>query len=172
MQIPTERVELRRLTIADADIFYAMRLRCMAEAYDYFRSSVADIEADGIEDCERRLASPHVRIVGAFQNDTLVGIGGITREARDKLCHKALLWGMFVASEAAGKGAGTAIVEALIAEAQDFVRSLHLTLAADNDRARMLYERSGFTVYGCEPQSVRQGAERYIDELLMWRKVE
>jgi ribosomal protein S18 acetylase RimI-like enzyme len=164
-------LSIRRLTPTDADAFFAMRLRCMAEAYDYFRSSVADIEADGIEDCVRRLASPHVRIVGAFQNDTLVGIGGIAREARDKLNHKALLWGMFVASEAAGQGVGTAIVDALIAEAQGFVRSLTLTLAADNDRARMLYERCGFTVYGREPQSVRQGENQYIDELLMWRMV-
>jgi RimJ/RimL family protein N-acetyltransferase len=160
---------IRRLTLTDADAFYAMRLRSMAEAYDFFRSSVADIEVDGIDDCKRRLASEHVRIVGAFNGDTLVGIGGITREDRDKLRHKALLWGMFVASEAVGQGLGAAIVDALIAEAQGFVRSLTLTLAADNDRARMLYERSGFTIYGREPQSVRQGEGRYIDELLMWR---
>jgi RimJ/RimL family protein N-acetyltransferase len=161
---------IRRLTIADAEAFYAMRLRCMEEAFDFFRSSVADIEADGLADCERRLQSEHVRIVGAFENDVLVGIGGISREARDKLDHKALLWGMFVVSEAAGKGIGKAIVEALIAEAQGFVRSLHLTLVADNDRARMLYERCGFVVYGREPQSVRQN-DVYVDELLMWRPV-
>jgi GNAT superfamily N-acetyltransferase len=161
---------IRRLTPSDADAFYAMRLRCMDEAYDYFRSSVADIQADGLEDCERRLASPHVRIVGAFDGDVLIGIGGITREARDKLEHKALLWGMFVAPEAAGRGVGKAIVEALIQEAQGFVRSLHLTLVANNERARLLYERCGFTIYGREPQSVRQG-DTYVDELLMWRAV-
>jgi GNAT superfamily N-acetyltransferase len=161
---------IRRLNAGDAEAFFAMRLRCMDEAYDFFRSSVADIEADGIADCERRLQSEHVRIVGAFEGDVLIGIGGITREARDKLAHKALLWGMFVAGDAAGKGVGQAIVEALIAEAKGFVRSLHLTLVADNDRARTLYERCGFTVYGREPQSVRQG-DVYVDELLMWRAV-
>jgi RimJ/RimL family protein N-acetyltransferase len=147
-----------------------MRLRCMKEAYDFFRSSVTDIEADGLADCERRLQSGHVRIIGVFEGDALIGIGGITREARDKLNHKALLWGMFVASEAAGRGHGKAIVEALIQEAQGFARSLHLTLVVNNDRARKLYEHCGFTVYGCEPQSVRQGDD-YIDELLMWRAV-
>ncbi len=143
----------------------------MDDAYDFFRSSVADIQADGLADCQKRLQSDHVRIVGAFENDVLVGIGGITREARDKLDHKALLWGMFVVGEASGQGVGNAIFEALITEAQGFVRSLHLTLVANNDRARMLYERSGFTVYGREPQSVRQG-EVFMDELLMWRAVE
>jgi RimJ/RimL family protein N-acetyltransferase len=162
---------IRPLTLTDTDAFYAMRQRCMAEAYDYFRSSLADIQADGLEDCQRRLASSHVRIVGAFDGDALIGIGGITREARDKLEHKALLWGMYVAPEAAGQGLGCAIVEALIAEAQGWVRSLHLTLVANNIRAKSLYESCGFTVYGREPQSVRQGDD-YVDELLMWRLVE
>ncbi len=163
-------ITIRRLTIADAEAFYAMRLRCMDEGYDFFRSSVSDIQADGLADCQKRLQSDHVRIVGAFENDVLVGIGGITRESRDKLSHKASLWGMFVVGEAAGNGVGNAIVEALITQAQGFVRSLHLTLAANNDRARMLYERCGFVVYGREPESVRQGAI-YVDELLMWRAV-
>jgi ribosomal protein S18 acetylase RimI-like enzyme len=64
---------------------------------------------------------------------------------------------MFVANEAVGQGVGKAMVEALVQEAQSFVRSLHLTLEANNDPALMLYERCGFTVYGCEPKSVRQG---------------
>jgi ribosomal protein S18 acetylase RimI-like enzyme len=65
---------------------------------------------------------------------------------------------------------GPAIVEALIAEAQGWVRSLHLTLVAHNTRAKILYESCGFGVYGREPQSVRQGDD-YVDELLMWRHV-
>jgi RimJ/RimL family protein N-acetyltransferase len=162
---------IRRLTIEDAPAFYAMRLRGMAEAFDVFRSSVADIEADGLADCMARLGSDHVRIVGAFDGDVLVGIGGISREARDKLNHKALLWGMFVVSEAQGRGFGRAIVEALIAEAGGLVRSLHLTVVGDNVRARSLYESCGFTIYGREPQSVRQN-DVYVDEILMWRAVE
>jgi GNAT superfamily N-acetyltransferase len=65
---------------------------------------------------------------------------------------------------------GRAIIAALIAEAQGWVRSLHLTLVAHNTRAKMLYESCGFAVYGCEPQSVRQ-SDDYGDELLMWRHV-
>jgi GNAT superfamily N-acetyltransferase len=162
---------IRRLAVADADAFYALRLRCMKEAFDFFRSSVADIQVDGMADCLYRLSSEHVRIIGVFEGDALVGIGGITRENRDKLNHKALLWGMFVVAEAQGRGHGRAIVEALIAEARGFVRSLHLTLVANNIAARSLYESCGFSVYGCEPQSVRQH-DVYVDELLMWRAVE
>jgi hypothetical protein len=47
---------IRRLTLADAEAHYAMRQRCMAEAYDFFPSSVADIKADG---CKLQYQSLH-----------------------------------------------------------------------------------------------------------------
>jgi RimJ/RimL family protein N-acetyltransferase len=161
---------IRRLTSADAGAFYALRLRCMREAYDFFRSSPADIETAGLAACAAQLQSPDTRIIGVFEGDALIGIGGITRDTREKLRHKALLWGMFVVPEAAGKGIGEAIVHALIAQAQGFAQSLHLTLVASNDRAQNLYARCGFALYGREPASVMQ-ATGPVDELLMWRAI-
>lgn len=158
---------IRRLTDADADAFYAMRLRSADKQEQYFRSSVADIERDGLAGTRKLLQSNDVRAVGAFDNAAMVGIGAITKDSRDKLNHKALLWGMYVSSEAAGNGIGSAIVHALINEAAGFVRSLHLTLVANNERAKVLYERCGFAIYGREPNSVRHG-DIYLDELLMW----
>lgn len=162
---------IRRLGPNDAENFFALRLRCMDDAALQFRSSRADVGREGIDLWRRRLASADDRIVGVFDGETLVGIGGIARDGRDKLRHKALLFGMFVAGEAAGRGIGLAIVEALIAEARGWVESLHLTLMADNDRARLLYERCGFAVYGREPRSVMQ-PDGPGDELLMWRAID
>jgi GNAT superfamily N-acetyltransferase len=162
---------IRLLTHADAPAFFALRQRCMVEAFDFFRSSPADIEADGLADVLHRLQSEHVRIVGAFEHDVLVGIGGITRETREKLRHKALLWGMFVVPDAAGRGIGEAIVQALVGQAQGFAQSLHLTLLDGNSRAQALYERCGFVVYGREPASVMQPSGA-VDEILMWRAID
>jgi RimJ/RimL family protein N-acetyltransferase len=92
------------------------------------------------------LAGDHDRIIGAFHDETLIGIGGIMREPFEKCRHKALLYGMSVSPTAIGQGVGRAIVKPLIAEACDFVISLHLTLMADNDRARALYKWCGFMV--------------------------
>ncbi len=162
---------LRRLDPADAEVFFALRLRCMHDAAAFFRKSPDDVRAEGVDLWRARLAGAHNRIVGAFEGDTLIGIGGIAREPHDKLKHKALLFGMFVVGEAAGRGLGLAIVEALIAEAEGWVQSLHLTLMADNHRARALYERCGFVSYGCEPGSVlRDGIAE--PELLMWRAID
>ncbi len=162
---------IRRLIAADAQIYFALRLRCAREAALQFRSASEDVEREGVSHWREQLASPDNRIVGAFANDLLVGIGGIVRDPRAKLRHKALLFGMFVAPEAAGQGIGRAIVDSLIAEARGFVSSLHLTLMADNDRARAVYEKAAFTVYGREPQSVMQPGGPG-DELLMWRAID
>jgi GNAT superfamily N-acetyltransferase len=162
---------IKRLGPSDAEVFYALRLRCMLDAAAFFRKSPDDVRAEGVDLWRARLAGADNRIVGVFDGDILVGIGGIVREPHDKLQHKALLYGMFVAGEATGRGIGFTIVEALIAEARGWVQSLHLTLMADNNRARMLYERCGFTVYGREPQSVLRDAVAE-DELLMWRAID
>jgi GNAT superfamily N-acetyltransferase len=162
---------IRRLGRDDAAAYFALRLRCMHDAALQFRSAPDDVEREGLAHWQARLAGEDDRIVGVFDGDALIGIGGITRDWRAKLRHKALLFGMFVAPEATGRGIGMAIVDALISEARGFVSSLHLTLIADNDRALALYERAGFTVYGREPQSVMQ-PDGPGDELLMWRAID
>lgn len=162
---------IRRLNRDDAKAYFALRLRCMHDAALQFRSAPEDVEREGLAHWQARLAQEDDRIVGVFDGNALIGIGGITRDWRVKLRHKALLFGMFVAPQATGQGIGIAIVDALIAEARGFVSSLHLTLMADNDRALALYERAGFTVYGREPQSVMQ-PDGPGDELLMRRAID
>lgn len=167
MSVPT----LRRLGPDDAEAFFTLRLRCVHDAALQFRTAPEDVEAEGAAHWQARLASPDERIVGVFDGETLIGIGGIARDPRVKLRHKALLYGMFVAPETAGRGLGRMIVDALIEQARSFVDSLHLTLMANNHRAHALYERCGFTVYGREPKSVMQPGGPG-DELLMWRAID
>lgn len=161
----------RLLGPADAEAFFALRMRCMHDAALQFRSAPEDVAREGLAHWQARLSGNDDRIVGVFERDTLIGIGGITRDWRLKLRHKALLFGMFVSPDATGRGVGQTIVDALIEQAYGYVSSLHLTLMADNDRARALYERSGFVVYGREPQSVMQ-PDGPGDELLMWRAID
>jgi GNAT superfamily N-acetyltransferase len=162
---------IRRLGPDDAEAYFVLRLRCTEDAALQFRSAPEDVAREGLAHWRSRLASEDDRIVGVSDGGALIAIGGITRDWRVKLRHKALLFGMFVAPDATGRGIGFAIIEALIGEARGFVSSLHLTLMADNDRALALYERAGFTVYGREPQSVMQPGGPG-DELLMWRAID
>lgn len=157
-------IAVRRLVAADAAAYRALRIEGFATHPMDFRYSVADEEATSLADAERRLAESFV--AGAFAGGELVGIGGWTRFAGEKLRHKGLLWGMYVRPAARGSGAADAIVRAIVDDAAREVRLLMLTVAEHNGRARRLYERWGFAEYGVEPHAYRVG-DASVDEVLM-----
>ena len=74
-----------------------------------------------------------------------------------------------VDAEFTGKGTGSALLTAAIAEASERgLRRLELTVMTDNFRALHLYLRSGFEVEGLRRQAMlRQG--RLVDEYFMAR---
>lgn len=163
--IPRPLPPIRRLTSADAEAFQRLRLEGFERHPLQFRIAVED-EADlPIDSVRARLDREYV--VGGFQNGELVAIGGINRMAGLKHRHKALLWGMYVRQEARGHGLGDAIVSRLLNQAvAEGIEGVVLTVAADNGRARALYERWGFKLYGIEPRALKHG-DTYFDEALM-----
>jgi ribosomal protein S18 acetylase RimI-like enzyme len=156
---------IRRLTAEDAAAFHRLRLEGFERHPLQFRVAIEDEAGLTLDAVATRLTREYV--VGGFVGSELVGIGGLSQLTGAKLNHKALLWGMYVRQDARGAGMGDAIVAALLdrAVAEGF-RTVVLTVAADNNRARRLYERWGFETYGIEPGSVREG-DGYFDEALM-----
>lgn len=78
--------------------------------------------------------------------------GGLWRGAilsvleRDLAPDTLLMDGIFVAEDARGRGAGTALLDAIKAEARNRgLSSVRLDVIDTNPRARALYERAGFT---------------------------
>lgn len=154
---------LRRLSAEDATDFTALRLAGAANAPDMFRFDAADDFAHDLTTTRDRLS--RATVIGIYEDAVLVAIGGVEPFAGRKLSHKWLLWGMYAAR--AGAGHGGRIVAALVEAARaGGAQSVQLTLAADNERARALYERAGFIVYATEPQSFARGTG-FADELLM-----
>lgn len=158
-------IRIVRLTPADAERYRAVRLEGLRGDPSGFRYSEAEDERIEASNWSARLAREFV--VGAEQDGELVGVGGFSRFAGEKLDHKGLIWGMYVRPHARGTGAADAIMRALIAHARERVRQLQLTVMADNARARAFYERHGFEHYATEPEAVRRG-DAYVDEALMW----
>jgi RimJ/RimL family protein N-acetyltransferase len=160
-------ITLRRLGADDAVAFQALRMKGATEAPGFFRFDPDDDWSASLDKVHERIDT--MVVLGAFVEDALVGIGGVNPFQGAKLKHKWLLWGMYV--DRPGLGLGQRIVHALSAEARNGgAASVQLTLMADNARARALYERCGFVVYGTEPASILRG-DRFVDELLMWQKV-
>jgi ribosomal protein S18 acetylase RimI-like enzyme len=156
---------VRLLSAADAQDYRSIRLAALQLAPEAF-SSTYEVEAERpLSDFAERLE--RAAMFGVYDGSDIVGMAGFVRNSGPTARHKGELVGMFVLPKARGKGAGAALMRAVIDHAADLVEQLHLGVVADNDGAISLYQRFGFTAYGTEPRSLKNAAGVYSDEMLM-----
>ena len=112
--------------------------------------------------------APDDLFLGAFIGEHLVGTAGLHRKA-GRQRHVADL-GMGVADDLNGRGIGTALLQALLDAADNWLdlRRIELTVFFDNERGIRLYERNGFEREGIlRAAAFREG--RYVDVIAMAR---
>jgi GNAT superfamily N-acetyltransferase len=163
-------VEIRLLTAADAAEARALRLRALQENPEAFGSTYADEVDRPVEATAARLADPASGFVlgAAVAGGPLAGVVGCYREGGRKRRHVAVVWGMFVAPEARGQGAGRLLLDAAVERAAAWpgVEQLTLTVVPENAAARALYVSSGFRPFGLEPRAMRDDVRHYDLEYL------
>ena len=98
----------------------------------------------------------------------LVGMIGVVRGSRVKQRHRGIIWGMYVAPRARGRGLGRALLEAAIGHARQWpgVEQLHLSVSDTGVAAKHLYETAGFRSWGREPRSLQWNGQ-YVDDYQM-----
>jgi len=158
---------VRRLAPADAALFRTLRLRALQEAPDAFGASYAEEADRPAAEWAAHLTSSAVFCV--FADDEAVGMAGLHRMGRDKVRHRAELWGMFVDTAWRGTPAADTLIQALLDHADGQVAQVELNVEAGNERAVCFYRRHGFVVCGRLPSAVRC-ADGYRDELIMVRR--
>jgi ribosomal protein S18 acetylase RimI-like enzyme len=158
-------ISVRKLALADAQEYRSIRLAALQLAPEAFGSTY-DVEAERpLSDFENRLQ--RAAMFAAYDGSDIVGMAGLVLETGPKDRHKGHLVGMFFLPQARGKGAGAALMSAVIAHAAECVEQLHLGVISDNDAAISLYRHFGFTAYGTEPRAIKNAAGVYSDEMLM-----
>lgn len=157
---------VRRLSAPDAADFRSIRLAALENAPDVFGSDHETELAWPVSAFAEQLETAIV--FGAYLDGRIVGMAGFRREPNPKTCHKGFLWGMYVAPESRGQGAGAALITLLLETAAPLVEQLRLSVVTSNTTAIGLYERLGFRAYGTEPRALKSAAG-YADEVLMVR---
>ena len=164
-------MHVRKLTEADAEDFWNIRLRALRDTPEAFSSSYEESHTRPLASVVQRLRDESTVgdnfILGAFE-EPLVGMVGFQRDQGVKERHKSTIWGMYVIPEMRGRGLGKALLSQAIAYAvrQVGLVQIHLAVVSTQDAARHLYRSLGFEVYGLEPRALKVG-DQYFDEELM-----
>lgn len=161
-----------RLSPEHAPAYRALMLQAYTQHPQAFSSSAAERAVLPMSWWVNRLdtaANAHELVLGTFDDQQLVGVVGVAFEKRDKLRHKASLFGMYVAPRARQQGQGVALVQAALtcARARPGIRLMQLTVTQGNDVAQALYARFGFIVFGLEPLAVAVG-DGFVNKTHMW----
>lgn len=168
-------LNIRLLEECDALEFIRLRLEGLQNDPVAFGSSWEEEQTRTPESVGPRLrAMPDGNfVVGAFQDERLIGITGFVRSDRPKTRHKGFIWGVYVTPEARGKGVARALLTSVLERARGYADLDQITLSVSVTQApaRRLYASLGFEVYGYEQHALKIG-DTYIDEehRVLWIK--
>lgn len=131
-----------------------------------FGATVEDDPALDSAFVARSISDPSsAAIFVAFVSGTAVGMAGVVRQTRQKIRHRAQIWGMFVQPPSRGRGIGSALLDAATRHARSWSGVLQLDLSVTSSAlaAIHLYERVGFRAWGSEPRALGWNGT-YVDE--------
>ena len=138
-------MKIQRLTPGEGGRLKGIRLRSLRDAPDSFGSTFEEKSALPDESWRKQLVD-----LATFVAVLEGGDVGIVRGSKcEETPGAAILISMWVAPEARGKGAGEALIDALVdwARSEGFVQ-LVLDVGDDNGPAIALYSRKGFEPSG------------------------
>jgi RimJ/RimL family protein N-acetyltransferase len=148
---------IRLLKPEDAPAFVSLRREALEAAPLAFAASPEDDRGLSEDFMRPSIAdADEAAVFGAFEGDRLAGIAGVGRYAKRKQRHRAIIWGMYVSTDARGRGFGRALLDAAVNRAREWpgVRQIHLSVTDAAPGARRLYESAGFREWGVEPRSL------------------
>ena len=123
------------------------------------------------ETWRKRLAEPVEGdyLVVACVNGEVVGNAGLHHFKQSRRAH-AMHLGMTVRTDLQGKGVGTALMQALVDLADNWLNvfRLELTVFVDNERAIALYRKFGFEIEGTHKAYALRAGD-YVDAHFMAR---
>jgi ribosomal protein S18 acetylase RimI-like enzyme len=160
-------VDLRLLTADDAEAFWHLRLQALRNDPAAFADSTEEHLETTVETTRERLSRNDPArnfVVGAVEDEKLIGTAGFFRRKNNKERHKGHI---YVQPESRGKGVASALMHEIIRRARDMDGLEQITLVASaNLPAQRLYKALGFESYGIEPHSLKIGND-YVDDVLM-----
>jgi ribosomal protein S18 acetylase RimI-like enzyme len=166
-------MKISRLTPKDYDQFYALRLESLENCPEEFATDADAWKNAPRETINKFLVSSEEEtdspILGALQGDILIGLVGARRNLRPSVRHKSTLWGWYVTPAHRRKGAGRALLAAVVnvLKEEPELRLIRGVVTVTSEAALSLLEKQGFKVYGQEPGAKRFD-DKFFDQVYVW----
>ena len=163
-------IQYRKLTPADVKQYRDVRLEALKSYPQNFGSSYEEESALpklGFEIYIEQGTAGNF-IVGAFDDEKLIGICGFAQEVKKKVRHRGLIIQMYVKPAYQGKKVGLQLLKAAIDEAFKLpeLEQIVLGVMTTNLSAAKIYQQAGFKEFGIHPRFSKVDGI-YMDERLM-----
>ena len=167
-------MEIRLLTPDDAAEWLRLRLEALEGDPEAFGASLEEHQSLSVDEVKRRLWSGEdAFVLGALEDQRMVGMAGFVREKGLKTRHKGRVWGVYVSPAARGKGVGRKMLEMILQRSRTIpeLQQVLISVATTQAAAVSLYRSLGFEPFGHEPRALKIG-DRFVDEqyMIFWVK--
>ena len=106
--------------------------------------------------------------LGAYSENQLAGVVSFMRDGgdREKLRHKGILFRMYVSKDFRGKGIGKKLIVKLLERVMqiDDIEQINLTVIANNNQAKKLYEQFGFITFSAESNAIKWKGKYFTED--------
>jgi len=158
---------VRALDATDLPAFRVMRLDALHLHPRAYGSSYEEESEYTLDDFAARWPTPPGVMLGAFADERLIGFTGLQVPQKIKQRHKGIIYTVYVDAAFRRRGVADGLMSTAIAAARAAgLRHVWLTVAADNENARRLYDRLGFRRFGTELRGLLVDG-LFVDEDMM-----
>ena len=163
---------IRQLDQNDSEAYFEVRLKGLQLHPEAFGTGAEDWSKATSEQVKSLLEKSSLDdfVLGAFQNNKLIGVIGLKREKKFSVGHKGTIWGLLVLPEFRHKGVGDKLIKALL-EKISFnrdIKHVRAIVTVTKYNAIPIFEANGFKKYGLEVRGIKDGDIFYDQTYLIF----